>query len=210
MGPCYRSFGWNELPRDFGVSPATANRRFREWTRTGAWNRFWDGLARLRPAMTMPRTTKSRTVTVLIELQRAYNVFNAWLFNNSLPPTVVITVEWLRHKRYVQGYFHPLPPHGHIAVAFRTLEQGPRAVLHTLLHEMVHLRNHVVGLPDVHGRYHNRHFRDTAALAGLTCTRENNIGYGDTGLGRRAKSAIKKLRPVRRAYRWPREDTPAD
>src|SRR4051812_23176781 len=44
----YRSFGWNRLPRRFGVSPSTANRRFREWTADGRWARFVHALLRVR------------------------------------------------------------------------------------------------------------------------------------------------------------------
>src|SRR5438132_14073090 len=42
------SFGWNQLPADFGVSAATVNRRFREWLASGAWMKFWDALLAMR------------------------------------------------------------------------------------------------------------------------------------------------------------------
>lgn len=31
---------WRHLPPDFGVSPATAHRRFTAWTRAGVWRRL--------------------------------------------------------------------------------------------------------------------------------------------------------------------------
>ena len=35
------------LAKQDGVSPATANRRFREWTESGVWFEFWQALGRL-------------------------------------------------------------------------------------------------------------------------------------------------------------------
>lgn len=34
------SCAWRRLPPSFGVSPATAHRRFAAWTRAGLWRRF--------------------------------------------------------------------------------------------------------------------------------------------------------------------------
>jgi len=31
---------WRHLPREFGVSPATAHRRFAAWTKAGVWRRL--------------------------------------------------------------------------------------------------------------------------------------------------------------------------
>ena len=78
------------------------------------------------------------------------------------------------------------------------LERGPDEALGTLLHEMVHYRNDRCDLVDCtnHGFYHNRHFRDAAVLAGLVCAeRDSYHGYGITGLGDRARQAIKLMHP---------------
>ena len=44
LAASYRSFGWNQLPKEFGVSPSTANRRYREWSADGSWEDFWHAL----------------------------------------------------------------------------------------------------------------------------------------------------------------------
>ncbi len=35
---------WRHLPPTFGVSPATAHRRFSEWTRAGLWRRLHEAM----------------------------------------------------------------------------------------------------------------------------------------------------------------------
>lgn len=36
LSPKYKTLGWNELPGEFGISPITANRKFREWTKAAS------------------------------------------------------------------------------------------------------------------------------------------------------------------------------
>jgi hypothetical protein len=146
---------------------------------------------------------ESPVLPAITELQRAYSFFNLELFDNALPSMVIITIEHIRRSRRLHGYFSPLDRYGHISVTFRCIEAGPMEVLHTLIHEMVHFRNHVVGLPDVYNRYHNRHFRDTAVLAGLRCDLVPNHGYGVTKLGPKAQSVIKAFEPNTDVFRWP-------
>lgn len=202
LAPAYRAFGWNELPKALGVSPATANRRFREWTDSGAWYRFWDGLQRLRLGSGRFLTVESPVLPAITELHRAYAFFNRQLFENLLPSKVIITIEQMQRPRGIRGFFSPLNRYGHIALAFRSIKRGATGILHTLIHEMVHYRNHVVGIPDCHGRYHNRHFRDAAALAGLRCRWVPNHGYGVTSQGPRARFAIESLKPNKEVFRW--------
>ena len=91
-----------------------------------------------------------------------------------------------------------------IAVSGLAVERGPRHALETLIHEMVHHRNDRFGLVDCtsHGFYHNRHFRDSAVLAGLVCAdRHKTYGYGVTGLGEHARRAVDRLRPKESLFR---------
>jgi transposase len=37
---------WRHLPRELGVSPATAHRRLKEWERAGVWARLHQGMLR--------------------------------------------------------------------------------------------------------------------------------------------------------------------
>ena len=91
-------FDWNKLPADFGISPSTANRRFREWTESGVWAEFWAALLKLRGPRKRLRPRKARKAgpnpvsDLLVELQRAYDFFNQTLFGGVLPPEVAITL----------------------------------------------------------------------------------------------------------------------
>jgi hypothetical protein len=114
---------------------------------------------------------KSPVQATVAELERAYSFFNVQLFGNALPSEVMITVEHFMLKNR-WGMFQGIGETGRIGIASRSLQNRTAAeTLGTLIHEMVHFRNHLHGLPDTdkNGRYHNRHFRDTAATAGLTC-----------------------------------------
>ena len=201
----YRAFGWNELPENLAVSPATANRRFREWNATGAWSRFYDGLTKLRAgggfARLNPVPVRSPVKDIVAELERAFSFFNAYFFGNELPPKTTITVE--QHLRSL-GCFSATGDHKAIAVSATSLGQGCEPTLAVLLHEMVHLRNHLVRLPDVYRKYHNRHYRDSAMLAGLECGQRDPIhGYMRTHLSKRGLKAVRKFRPKRSLFAWP-------
>ena len=200
----YRAFGWNKLPENLAVSPATANRRFREWNATGAWNRFYEGLTKLRAgggsARLNPVPVRSPVKGIVAELERAFSFFNAYFFGNELPPQTTITVEqYLRPL----GCFSATGDHNAIAISATALGQGCETTLAVLVHEMVHLRNHLVRLPDVHRKYHNRHFRDSAMLAGLEGERRDPIhGYMRTHLSERGLKAVRKFRPNRSLFAW--------
>lgn len=210
-------FDWNKLPAEFGVSPSTVNRRFREWNDSGAWARFWTALLKLRgPNKRLrPRRVRksgSNPVSDLLgELQRAYDYFNQVFFGGILPPEVAITVLRGHGRGDPLGYYCGRAwhwgrntPTDLIAVSVLAVERGPDAALGTLLHEMVHYRNDHFGLVDCtnHGFYHNRHFRDSAVLAGLLCAeRHTTLGYGVTGLGDRARWAIERLHPKGDVFR---------
>jgi transposase len=193
--PTYRAFGWNQIPRWLGVSPATANRRFREWNQSGAWKRFFDGVLSFRGMRPVtPRRFNSILIPALVELERAYAFLNAHLFQNKLPARVIITIT-CRSRRL--GFFSP-SRHSKIhwiVIDHATLRRGMHEILHTLLHEMVHLRNHCAGVPDCHKGYHNRHFRDTARLVGLDCL-ESSRGYAHTTPNTHAIKVFQKFEPA--------------
>jgi len=199
LAPNYRAFGWNELPKSIKVSPATANRRFREWSQSGAWVKFWHALQKLRAG----RQPLQSVQTLIGELERAYAFFNVHCFESALPMDVLITVERLQK---CQGLFRAdRNGRGWIAISTRVLNRGAEEPLHTLLHEMVHLRNRVVGLPDCHRGHHNRHFRDTAALVGLDC-QSGPHGYAQTVPTRHARKVFARFRALD-VFAWPWDQT---
>jgi transposase len=215
----YHCFGWNELPREFGVSPSTANRRFREWNADGSWLQFWDALMELRrgarphPRRPAPHWAGNPPVSgILDELERAYRFFNAYFFGDSLPSGIAITLQVSQpHGRKLgnfcgQEWRNENQVLDQICIFTLSLGSGPELALGTLLHEMVHQRNYRLSLVDCtdNGRYHNAHFRDAALLAGLDCppTADKHHGYQATRPGPRALAAIFRLRPHEPSFRW--------
>ena len=213
----YRSFGWNSLPEEVlsGVSVSTVNRRFREWTGTGGWLHFWDALTELRYGPHRPPKRRNRPKAdsplspILAELERAYDYFNRCFFGGTLPKNVVVSLEPSRSS--VAGYFCSRfwrsgdTSIDHIAVSPALLGDGPDPVMAVLLHEIVHLRNDQVDIPDcnTNDQYHNRTFRDVAAIVGLECPeRDRKAGYSKTVLTDRARKAIKALRFDDEIFRW--------
>jgi transposase len=222
----YRCFGWNDLPKDFGVSPSTANRRFREWSKSGAWNRFWHALIALRQAGSLPASRQNimqpeewivqradgrfPVGDILAELERAYLFFNGRFFGGTLPLEVAICLAKVKRSRQL-GYFCPLlwkrdeRRLGHINIATSVLGQGPERPLEVLLHEMVHLRNEQFGVRDCHplNQYHGRNFRDVAVLSGLRCgQRDRAHGYAFTELDEAGLAAVKDFAPKEELFHW--------
>lgn len=212
------TFHWNALPDSFGVSPATANRRFREWNEAGTFPRFWAELLKLRSPRKRARARRPRKQTpypgadLVLELQRAYRFFNEVLFGSALPEELAVTIHLGRPRDRRLGYFCGRSwrcgvdrPVDTIAVASLAIAGGPEVALEVLIHEMVHHRNDRYGLRDCSngGIYHNAFFKDAAVLAGLCCppSCDRNYGYGHTSLGERARWAIARLRPNEEVYR---------
>jgi hypothetical protein len=207
-----RAFGWNALPASFGVSPATANRRYNEWLADGTWGRVWEYLLRLRAPAASATEAKSPThfpagespldspvAPAIVWLELAYRHFNAALFGGTLPLGVVISLESRPPRTGLEAYFCPLGWRlggsrraDHIMVTARAWAEGTEAALAALLHEAVHVRCHGLGLPDTSRRqYHNRHFRDTALVSGLRCpSRHPQYGYVGTEPDERGRAAI--------------------
>lgn len=199
LAPQYRAFGWNQLPKKSKVSAATANRRFREWNEEGTWVAFWHRFRKLRLARIGLQKVESPVKALLREFERAYAFFNAHLFDNVLPATVLITVELSR--RFLGQFRADAGGRFWIAISTRALNGDVEESLHALLHEMVHLRNRHVGLPDCHYGYHNRHFRDSAALVGLAC-KQGEYGYAVTIPNERARKVFARFRP-KEVFTWP-------
>jgi hypothetical protein len=219
LAPKYHCFGWNEIPDDLGVSPATANRRFREWTASGAWARFWDALMRLRrggeadPHRHEPQRPWGTFPAgdVVAELERAYAFFNDRFFAGALNGAALTVERFLGKRRRRGGDFCPRQwvlgerAVGHIALAAEAVGRGAAVALAVLLHEMVHLRNDQVGVVDctTPNQYHNRAFRDAARLAGLECPyRDPKYGYWATALGPRGRQALEELEPREELFGW--------
>jgi hypothetical protein len=202
-----------------GVFPATANHRFREWTVSGAWARFWDALMRLRRGgETDPRPDQPRwpwgsfpAGDVVAELERAYAFFNDRFFAGALDGAALTVERFLGKRRRQAGAFCPRQWRlgdravGHIALSAEVLGHGVEVALVVLLHEMVHLRNDQVGVVDCTPphQYHNRHFRDAARLAGLDCPhRDPKRGYGVAVPEPRLRQALAELRPREELFGW--------
>jgi transposase len=212
----YRCFGWNRLPKEMGISPSTANRRFREWSANGRWVRFWQALLELRRSPAPQPWHVDRTHgqfpvgDILVELERAYLFFNDRFFGGVLPPEVALSLEQ-RKARRCRGYFCARLWHdserdlGYIAIHTSVLNGAAEGALAVLLHEMVHLRNDHFHIADCHpvNQYHNRHFRDAATLAGLECAaRHETYGYAFTHLNADGRQAVAELGPDESLFRW--------
>lgn len=218
--PGSRCFGWNDLPATLGVSPSSANRRFRAWTAMGAWRRFWFALLTLRGhgAPPPPEVWKERSLSqfpagdILAELERAYSFFNGRFFGGDLPQSVAILLEGRRvSEGSIVGQYCSRAWHrqdvvlNQISLSTLALGKDSNAALAVLLHEMVHLRNSVFGLDDCHPRnqYHSRNFRDVAVLAGLDCApRDHQIGYALTSLSDEGRCACAELSVHPALFDW--------
>ncbi|MGL4461209.1 MAG: transposase [Planctomycetia bacterium] len=224
----YRAFDWNDLPADLGVSPKTANRRYKQWTTQDGgrvWAAFWTKLQEIRRVAVdedaRPPVEPSRfpAADLAGELARAYDFFNERFFGGSLAPSLALTVE--HHMPWnARGYFcaggwrHEKQGRrvGLIAINVHLLQRGVAVVLETLLHEMVHLRNdqnisfdEKFGAIDVHPKtqYHNRFFRDLAVRSGLSCCpRHPRYGYAKTSLDADGRKAVADLKPNEALFNW--------
>lgn len=64
----------------------------------------------------------------------------------------------------------------------------------TLLHELAHAENQVLGVRDCAGRVHNKHFKSMAEKLGLLVKpRDNSVGFGYTDLADAGIAFLKKI-----------------
>src|SRR5579859_621023 len=124
------------------------------------------------------------TSDIYTMLDRAYGYFNQQLFDSMLP-SVAITFQ--RHRR-AYGYFQARSFEskegdklGEIALNPLTfLERDDRAILSTLVHEMVHVWQFEFGKPSRNG-YHNRQFANKMKQVGLIASDTGEPGGKSTG-----------------------------
>ena len=120
---------------------------------------------------------ESKMSMPLIEQSQAYHGafdwFNEKLFDGQLPrPMLCLT----RNANIIGGYFNHSKWHDEagnnideIAINSNMMEEGNIVgLMHTLIHEMIHLKQQHFGKPSRHG-YHNTEFADWAEGMGLHC-----------------------------------------
>ena len=97
-------------------------------------------------------TPKDPSRVIYDTLHAAFDHFNNELFNNRLPPVMLV----LHRKRNAHGYFwngvwrqagESGEKLSEIALNPQTMGRSPEEVLSTLVHEMVHHEQHVFGKP---------------------------------------------------------------
>lgn len=201
------------------MAPATANRRFREWSASGAWKRFWDALAALRHGRPQLHrqdqalvSAVSPVLRIIKALESAYQTLNQQLFVPVLgtlgPAVITLETDMTNAAGCLRGKLWHGPQHqamASIAISATRMDSGPEQVIETLIHEMVHLRNRQCGIPDCSKKqYHNRHFRDVGLRAGLEfpSPRDPSYGYARTCLGPKALKAVRRLRLDEEAFAW--------
>lgn len=128
---------------------------------------------------------RSPTTRQYSALQHAFAVFNAELFDNSLPDCLIT----MQRKARTYGYFSYQrfrSDDGHsftdeIAINPQFIaSHGRIEALQTLVHEMVHLWQHHHGDPG-RGRYHNKEFADKMESIGLMPSSTGKPGGARTG-----------------------------
>lgn len=157
----------------------------------------------------MERTqTIPQHVALLNECYYAFDFFNAF-FEAEIKTKPIINIATTNVKSNAtgsKGWFiadkwsnnGAIVPEINLSAEYSNLPH--KDVLHTLLHEMAHLKNWENGLSDCNQNYHNAHFKATAEFFGLEVTKTKAHGYSETSLGERALEAIKELKPTKELY----------
>lgn len=135
---------------------------------------------------------KVNTKIVIEELHRAFNLFNKELFNGVLPEPAIL-VQSRGNKKLCLGWCTvnkvwkneiTQEEKYEINLVAEGLNRGIYPVMATLLHEMVHLHNLVMGIKDTSrgNTYHNMKFKQTAEQFGLMIEHADKIGWSLTSL----------------------------
>lgn len=75
-------------------------------------------------------------------------------------------------------------------------ERSAVDIAETLLHEMVHYNNKMLGIKDCSGNSHNKKFKEAAESVGLVVMKEKGVGYGITSLSPEREDYInEKVKP---------------
>jgi predicted SprT family Zn-dependent metalloprotease len=135
------------------------------------------------------------------ELQHAYNVFNAQLFDGQLPPCCIT----MQRKNRTYGYV-PEERWNNLAgtvtdtIAMHPMHcatQSAAEILSTLAHAMVHLWQHHCGTPSRRAS-HNREWAEKMAAIGLEPSDTGCPGGKRTG--QRMRQSIRDGGPFHRTY----------
>lgn len=134
---------------------------------------------------------KSSLKTVITELEDLFEVFNEKYFDSELSrPVITVSPNhktsafgWCtgwkawKEKDGGEGYYE-------INICAEYLSGPFNEVAATMLHEMVHLWNIENGIQDTSrgGTYHNKEFKTTAELHGLTVEKDEKYGWCKTDL----------------------------
>lgn len=142
-------------------------------------------------------------VALLDECYRAFDFFNEFLAIN-IKSRVIINIASTNVKSDStgrKGWFiaDKWNSDGNIVSEINlSAEYGNlpyREILHTLLHQMAHLKNWEDGRGDGSNPYHSLAFKEAAELLGLDVEKSKSGGYSETSLGERALEAIDKFTP---------------
>ena len=119
-------------------------------------------------------------------LNKVFDLLNAEFFESELSrPTITIqsTPKAYGHFSLREDtWISKLGGTHEINIGAGTLSRPIEEVAATLLHEMVHYYNHVVGVQDCSrgNTYHNRRFKDAAEAHGLIVTHSEKYGWSHT------------------------------
>jgi len=119
-------------------------------------------------------------------LNKVFDLLNAEFFESELSrPTITIqsTPKAYGHFSLREDtWISKLGGTHEINIGAGTLSRPIEEVAATLLHEMVHYYNHVVGVQDCSrgNTYHNRRFKETAEAHGLIVTHSEKYGWSHT------------------------------
>lgn len=119
-------------------------------------------------------------------LNKVFDLLNAEFFENALSrPTITIqsTPKAYGHFSLREDtWISTLGGTHEINIGAGTLARPIEEVAATLLHEMVHYHNHVMGVQDCSrgNTYHNRRFKEAAEAHGLIVTHSDKYGWSHT------------------------------
>lgn len=167
-------------------------------------------------------TNSEKYIALLQELNRAFDFFNTLFCEGKLnKPFITVTSS----KKSSLGHFwaevwvdengeqkqeegagqevekKKIVKENEINISADYLNKGADEVLHTLLHEMAHLKNYQEGIKDCNdqGR-HNKDFKKAAEHFGLMVEQAGHKGWADTSLTSISQEAIEKFKPRREVF----------
>ncbi len=120
------------------------------------------------------------------ELEKAFRLLNAELFDNKLDMPIIIVIPTPRayaHYTTVDVWSVGNEGKREINIASGTFDRPLENILASLVHEMVHMYcDTVLHLKDVSngGAYHNKYYKREAEAHGLIVSRSEKYGYSHT------------------------------